>query len=329
MQTYYTSQNNPTGIDVDGLIWDQQGNSRFGAKVKAEAVNAQIEMGLSSSTVNTRRIYATWNFGAGKLKVGKDYTPIDQFISGQVADGDLGLLGVGAQYGSRKAQLGLAFGGFEIAFSELEGSKDNFDNMTEGESKHWIPRIDAKWGMSFDTWNFALQGGFNTFSIKDAQGIDDNGDLSNEKDVDVTSYTVGATVGTNFGPLSLKAAGSIGENWGNAAWGLPDNHNGGGYAEWKPGKNSTDDADSWQAALVAGFKLSDMLSFEAGGGYRNDNPGDGKNSNSYSIYGQAVIAMAPGVYLIPEVSYFAEGTEQDGDRKGNTTWIGGKWQIDF
>ena len=88
MQTYYTSQNNPSGTDVDGLKYSLQGNSRFGAKIKAEAVNAQIEMGISSAggggNVSARRVYATWNFGAGKLKVGKDYTPIDQFISGQV-----------------------------------------------------------------------------------------------------------------------------------------------------------------------------------------------------------------------------------------------------
>jgi hypothetical protein len=333
MATYYTSHNNPGGTDVDGLQWNLQGNSRFGAKIKAEAVNARIEMAVKSDggggDVSTRRIFATWNFGAGKLKVGKDYTPVDQFISGQVFDGDLGLLGVGAQYGSRKAQLGLEFGGFSISFSELEGDIDQFDDMTEGESQNWIPRIDASWGMSLDTWNFGIQGGYNTFSIKDAQGPDGAGGLTRERDVDVDSYTLGGNVGFNFGPMSIKAAGSFGQNWGNAGWGIPGNFNQGGYALWEPGKSSTKDVDSYQGSLVGGFKLSDMISFEVGGGYRNDDPDKGRNSTSYSFYGQSVIALAPGVYIIPEAGYFAEGTETNGKRDGNLFYIGGKWQIDF
>ncbi len=72
-------------------------------------------MGISESNVSARRVYGVWNFGAGTLKVGKDYTPVDQFISGQVFDGDLGLLGVGTQYGGRHGQIALGFGGFEIA----------------------------------------------------------------------------------------------------------------------------------------------------------------------------------------------------------------------
>jgi hypothetical protein len=336
IETWYTSQNNPGGTDVDGLRWDLQGNSRLGAKIKAEAVNARIELAVSESNVSTRRIFAVWNFGAGKLKVGKDYTEVDQFISGQVADGDLGLLGVGTQYGSRKAQLGLEFGGFAISFSQLEGSKNDFDAMTEGEGQHWIPRINAKWGMSFDTWNFGIQGGYNTFSIKDAQGVigeDADGEdiLSKEKDVDVDSYTIGGNVGTNFGPIGIKAAASYGQNWGNAGWGIPGNHNGGSFAWWEPGSSNTKDVESWQAALVGSFKLSDMVSFEVGGGYREDNPDKSGQSisHSYSLYGQSVIALAPGVYIIPEVSYFAEGTKLAGKREGNTTWVGAKWQIDF
>jgi hypothetical protein len=330
MATWYTSQNNPHGTDIDGLQWDLQGNSRFGAKVKAESVNGRMEIGLGSgSDISLRRIFATWNFGAGSLKVGRDYTPVDQFISGQVFDGDLGLLGTGTQYGSRRAQLGLEFGGFAISFSELQGDVDQFDNMDSGESQNWIPRIDAKWGMSFDTWDFGLQGGYNFFSIKDAVGVDENGNDTKPKDVDVTSYTVGANVGFNFGPMSIKAAGSVGQNWGNAGWGLDGDWNGGSNAEWKPGSSSTKDTDSIQGALVAGFKLSDMISFEVGGGYRNDSPDKGKNSTNYGFYGQSVIALAPGVYIIPEVGYLAEGTEPDGDRNGSTFYLGGKWQIDF
>ncbi len=127
MATYYVSDdrgdNNDTPAGNDGttdLQWDFQGNSRIGANVKAENIKGQFELGLKGSgggdtDVGTRRLYGVWDFGAGKLKVGKDYTPVSQFISGQAFDGDLGLLGIGTMYGSRLGQIALSFGGFTVA----------------------------------------------------------------------------------------------------------------------------------------------------------------------------------------------------------------------
>ncbi len=326
MATFYTSENRPGGTDIDGLQWNLQGNSRLGAKVKAEAVSGRIEVGINESSVTARRVFGTWNFGAGKLTVGKDYTPVDQFISGQVFDGDLGLLGVGTQYGSRHGQLRLNFGGFGISFSELQGGR--LSGMNSGTTKNWLPRIDASWGMAFDTWNFAIQGGYNYYSIKDAVGIK-NGVATNPKDVEVTTYTIGATTGFNFGPAYVKGAVSYGQNWGNAGYGIPGFHNQGSVATWKVGSRNTDDTTSFQGALVGGFKLSDMISFEAGYGYRNDDPDNQRSSNSQAFYGQSVIALAPGVHIIPEIGYYNDGKTKSGDKEGNSYYAGAKWQIDF
>jgi hypothetical protein len=74
-----------------------------------------------------------------------------------------------------------------------------------------------------------------------------------------------------------------------------------------------------------------MLTFEAGVGGRHNSP-DKKGSRSndlYSFYGQAVIALAPGVYIIPEAGYFSFGEDKDNEKLGNAFYFGGKWQIDF
>ena len=99
--------------------------------------------------------------------------------------------------------------------------------------------------------------------------------------------------------------------------------------------DDTDDVDVGQAALIAGWKFTDQLTFEAGYGYLytdSDAPGE-DDGDTHSIYLQAVISMAPGVYLLPEVGYFdfgddfsAGGTGQDA---GDQLYIGAKWQIDF
>jgi hypothetical protein len=59
-------------------------------------------------------------------------------------------------------------------------------------------------------------------------------------------------------------------------------------------------------ALVAGFKASDKLTVEGGYGFRSiesDTPAT-KDDDETAIYVQAVIQLAPGVFLIPEFGVF-------------------------
>jgi hypothetical protein len=358
MATYYTS-NDQANTERTDLQWDLQSNSRSGATVTAENISARFEFGVTGTqggggSVNSRRIFGEWNFGSGKMKVGKDYTPVSQFISGQVYDGDLGLLGVGTQYGNREGQIAFSFGGFNIALIQpssglLSGMTTTvtgaFSVLTIGGStaidasistnpngtvQEIIPKIEAGWGMSYDAWNFNLMGGFNYFSIKDVTPT--GGGSTN--DIDVTSYTVGGDVGFNFGPGYVKAAVSYGQNIGNASWGIPSlagtTSGQGGLAQWD-GDDDTNDTDTFQGALVGGLKVSDMLSFEAGFGYRKDSTDGGtvQDTAPWAAYVQSVIALAPGVYVIPEVGYYDYDNNASGNDAGSLFYLGGKWQINF
>jgi len=338
MATYYVSDDLGDGTTQAGndgtqdLQWDFQGNSRIGANVKAENIKGQFELGLKGSNTGdvdagTRRLYGVWDFGAGKLKVGKDYTPVSQFISGQAFDGDLGLLGIGTMYGSRIGQVALSFGGFTVALITPKSGQISTDAgvASTGDVEEMLPKLEVGWGMAFDTWNFGLQGGAQTYEIKDVTSLKDG----SKNDVDVTSYTIQATAGANFGALYVKGSVAMGQNWSDAQWGVTGYGN--SVAYWD-GDDDTKDTDSMMAALVAGFKLSDALSFEAGFGYRVDDPdlNGYDKQKQYGVYGQAVIVMAPGVYLIPEVGYFDKGdASATGDDAGNRIYAGGKWQIDF
>jgi hypothetical protein len=275
------------------------------------------------------------------MKVGKDYTPVSQFISGQVYDADLGLLGVGTQYGNRVGQIAFGFGGFEIALMTVDarGVSQEFvlggltydtADLLGADVDKTIPKIEAKWGMSFDAWNFNIMGGYNYFKVQDVESAENPGDTN---DIDVTAYTVGADAGFNFGPGYVKGAVSYGQNIGTAGWGIPGNRNPGGFALWD-GDDDTDNVKTFMGALVGGMKVSDMLSFEGGVGYRQDDPdsnyllGDEK-AKSWNWYVQSVIALAPGVYVIPEVGMFM-GDKTYADTDATTTfYLGGKWQINF
>ena len=346
MQTFYTSEDFGDGLNAAGtddsdtdLSWDLQGNSRFGANIKAESIKAQVEMGINEASVSARRVYGVWDFGAGKLKIGKDYTPVSQFISGQVYDGDLGLLGIGTAYGSRKGQIALSFGAFDIALITnttglIEGMGIDTATFTFlGDNDRVVPKLELGWGMSFDTWNFSLMGGAQYYSIEDVTSFFDPGSTD---DIDVTSYIIGGDVGWNFGPGYVKGAVSYGQNTGNAGWSIASGVNGrsgtyqGGLAMWD-GDDDTNDTYTAMAAIAGGMKVSDMLSFEAGFGYRKDQTDGGfqRDTAPWAAYVQSVIALAPGVYVIPEVGYYDFDNSANGEEAGSLFYLGAKWQINF
>jgi hypothetical protein len=347
MATYYTSTDykdftNDAGTDDKDadLDWELQTNSRIGANVKADHIKGQFEFATKAAnggsggdgSVDTRRLYGTWNFGAGSLKVGKDYTPVSQFISAQPFDEDAGLIGFGAPYGGRPAQLALSFGGFDLALitprtgQDLDGSSDDSIGATAGgDPKRIIPKLEASWGMGFDAWNFKLFGGYQYYSIKNVVSLQ-NGD---ENDISVDSYIAGVSGMFNFGPAFVGAQFMYGQNMGDARW------SGGSYssAGWD-GDDSTNDVTTMGGILIAGMKVSDMLSFEAGIGYVQDDPKDADNgfdekTKAYNVYLMSTIALAPGVYIVPEVGYRDFGNTPEDEDKGNQMYLGAKWQIDF
>ncbi len=98
---------NSVRVIIQATQWALQGNSRVGATVKGDMLEGRFEFGVrGGGNVNARRLYGVWHFTEGwGLKVGKDYTPITFFLSGQVFDSDAGLLQVGNAYGSRRGQV--------------------------------------------------------------------------------------------------------------------------------------------------------------------------------------------------------------------------------
>ena len=344
MATFYESRDFGDGLNAAGtddkdpdLQWDLQGNSRIGANIKAENIKAQFEFGVNEASVSSRRIYGVWNFGAGKLKVGKDYTPVSQFISGQVFDGDLGLLGIGTAYGSRKGQIGpfirrLRDRPDQSDLWPILKVKTTVHPADNGDVDEYLPKLEAGWGMAFDTWNFGLMGGAQYYSIEDVVSDVDG----STNDLDVTSWMLGGDVGFNFGPGYVRGAVSYGSNVGNAGWNIASGVNGrsdtyqGGLAVWD-GDDDTNDTGTLMGALVGGIKVSDMLSFEGGFGYRKDTTdgGEQRDTAPWAAYVQSVIFLAPGVALIPEVGYYDLDNSAAGDSAGSLLYLGAKWQINF
>ena len=314
-------------VDVDGnseddvdLAYNIHANSRVGAKVKAsDTVSGRFEYGHGGSDVAMRLLYGVWNFGPGTLLVGQDYSPIDTFLSGQVIDGDIGLLKEGCTYDGRTAQIKLKFGGFQIAFVEP-------NVPTAADTDVILPKIELAYDAKMDTFSIGGYGGYQTFTSGPSGA-----------DWDVTSWLLGVRAKANFGPAYVKGAMSYGMNMGNFGVLMRNTFAGSQVVGGTTGTD-TEDATTWAAAFIVGAKINPNFGLEAGVGYMKNEvdligTSGSMEGDAITYYFQAPITLAPGVFVVPEISIFDLG---DNETTGSTTvdngtriTYGAKFQINF
>jgi len=360
--------------NIDALAWQLQANSRVGATVKGDKLDGRFEFSVSSDgsggNVGVRRLYGVWKFTEGwGLKVGKDYTPITFFLSGQVYQNDQGLLTVGNAYGYRRAQLavegGLGPGMLKVALidpttatlsADLPGAPNGFTNSLAVTTEAKFPKLEASYEFKLsDAMSIHAFGGWQYYKQLQALTTTETATgafTRRQLDDDVTSYMFGAGADLNFGPIFVKPQVSWYKNGASAGW-LEPFLGLGGTGTSGPGlggpkiagdpipqtpfvdiNGDLNDIDSLMAMLALGFKPTETLGLEAGVGYlRNDSDDDTKNTYM-EYYLQAVLTLANGVYLVPEVGYRDYGDLEPGGPAadidlGDLWYAGAKWQVDF
>jgi len=327
--------------DDQATQWYLQGNSRLGAKVKADKVSGQAELALTADGggtggdggVNTRRIYGVWKFSDNaSLKIGKDYSPVTDFISNQWFNGDNDLLGEGNFYGRRPAGATLILGNFELAAltpsygGDTGTSAGGVNGATGGDADSYIPRFEASYNLKLGAGYIKPFGGFQYYTLEDNS-------TSNYTDtLDIWSYVVGLSTSWNIGAFSIGGQVSYGMNEGAVTgWSTGSNQRLASQPTLKGNGKDTDESYTIQALIVPAIKFSDTLRFEGGFGFRQDDPdvNGAKKDEMWAAYLQAMITMAPGVYLCPEVGYYDYMDGVNGQDQGTQWYAGAKWQIDF
>lgn len=324
------------------------GNARVGAKVNVgDDLYGHFEFGALGSTANIRILWGEWTFGAGKLGIGQNYTPLIMPYSNQTYSinafnkGDHNMSTFGMLYGSRKPMIRLKFGGFQIAAVE---NKDRvavklLDTATgysipyfdAPETEVTFPSIQAKYKYDFSNGHIAMAAGYQTFDV-----------VSAAKDTSVDSYILALGGRLNFGGIYVKGnvwggqnvgnmadilvSGALFSTTGNAASGTFDGA-GWGYAQYDTAADTITDNDALAALLVVGYEIRKGLYLEAGYGYVKtelDMTGSEKD-DAVTYYLQSTIFLAPGVFLTPEIGRadFKQADQPD------ATYFGIKWQINF
>ena len=307
MATFWDTYDEDAGDD-SGLTWALQGNSRIGANVKAGDISGQFEYG---SGPNLRLLYGKWNFGAGTLILGQEYTPVNTFISNQVQGGDNDMLPWGGIYGGRNPAIELSIASFRVALLQPKGAA----LTAKGDVDITIPKIEAAYKFKTDKFWVEAVGGYNTFSVEKAD----------VPDYDVTSYIVGVGGSVNLGPAYINANVFTGQNIG--PYGM---YTTGAAAPTIVG-GSLKDVTSLGFLGVVGFKVSDMLTFEGGyGQVTHDSDATAlQDDETAAMYVQAVISPAKGFIIVPEIGQIDYKDSTAGKPQGKQTYFGAKWQINF
>lgn len=312
-----TDANTVAVADVDQFAEALQGNSRIGASVKvSDELTGAFEYG---SGPNLRILWGEWNFGSGSFGVGQNYTPLCMFYSNQVFTDDIDGLAYGGVYSGRAPMLQLKFGSFKIAAVAPNGS-----NVVGGVStvENAIPTIEASYALKMDPFSLQVAGGYNTYQIN-------NGVFS----YDVDSYVIALGASVKLGIGYINGNIYTGQNAGHLI--LIETNGplatyGDGLAGFDAVGNKILDRDSVGYLIVAGAKINDMFSVEFGYGHiasELDAPVGGLKTDDdvTTYYGQAVVTLAPGVQIIPEIGVI----DYEEVNQATVNYIGAKWQINF
>jgi len=319
---------NSTGTDTESdtdLYYYLHSNSRIGANVKtSDAVTGRFEYGTSGGYANIRLLYGEWHFGGGSLLIGQDYTPVDTLYSNQAANTDNGLNNEGMPYEGRIGQLKLKMGGFQAALIPVNLSSGAY---VADDADVVLPKIELAYDMKMDTISIGGYAGYMTYT----------GGQSGA-DYDVVAWIGGVRGKLNFGPAYVNFAAFYAQNAGNYGLGLSNSYAGSQLVSG----TDTEEATTFSGAVAIGAKFSDMVAIEAGFGYMKsevDNVGTGatgtREGDAMTYYVQLPITLAPGVFIVPEISVFDYGEDDDGvagtanTENGVVSWYGAKFQINF
>jgi len=306
-------------------------NSRVGATVKADdKLSAVVELGLSTNEnpykdkngneyqnlVTTRLIYADYNFGGFKMRIGQDYGPTATFFYyNQVSNTDNDLVGFGAINNSRYTQIKFMAAGLELALSRP--GLGNYNPATKADV--YLPRLEAAYTLDMKPIKVKAFGGYQTYKV-----YNDNESVATA-DSNISAYVLGALAKADMGALFATVSGYYGSNTGLMGY---QGSASGIAASAVP--TLTEDSTDFGFAANVGFKVSDSLILEAGYGYAQADRDDYKKEDAaQSYYVNATIKLAKNFFIVPEISVEDKMKNTSDVKEGKKTYYGAKFQANF
>jgi hypothetical protein len=354
-----------TDSSDDSLMIDIADISRFGAKGQIGDIYGVVEIGLvgqenkneytwyayggNNNMVYTRLIYGRWDFGAGKLTVGQDYTPVTfpsqqqgpgifDDSSSAAAPGDSydvqnGSIGVGCLWDSRIPQikLNLDNGFYFVVAQNDDGTPQG--SVAGGDIDLNLPKMMI--GYEFKGENFYIAPGFAYQSYKYTE-------LTSGYDNDINSYILYVHGKVDLTNVNFRFTGHYGQNLGDyAITGRANRYSvspttGTGFnpakAYWRG--DSIDDSTGFGGYFTCGIPVP-IGSLNLGWGYssdENDTDAVAGATDADELMGYFFnwkIPIADMFTCTPEVGFWDGMDDAFGQKDPDTWYLGATWQIDF
>jgi len=313
-----------TGGDVGGM-WEMDARQMAGSAWNRNASGGSLSHATSLGDVRMRHLFGTWNFGSGQLLIGQTWPLTNFFVShlNYTTNGEQFWGGVGA-VGARLSQIRLTFGNFKVAFlSPYIGA-----TLPAGavDTDTQLPKIEVLYTLPLEPVKLDFVAGYQKYDVVDGT----------DKSFDITSWVAGFAAYMNFGAAYVNVTLHYAQNPGNYDLG---DRVGVGYNAAYLNAAGTDfeDMTGFGGVLAVGFKVSDMVTLEAGYSkldYSGDMVGGDIEDTAQSYYVQAKFTMAPGVYIVPEIAIFDKEDANAGGgaldvEQGKKTVFGVWWCINF
>jgi hypothetical protein len=292
----------------------------IGANVKAsDTLEAAFQIGETSNEAAAfRNLFATWNFGPGRMKVGHMEMPITTIWYGPIQVGDNPLLGP-QPYESRHDSIQFQFGGFELAFAK---NASGVADPAGYNQERLIPKIEAAYTLNVGAMRARFGISYQTYDLVD---------IATEESDSVDSYVAIMGVRYNPGPWQVGMTGWYAQN--------PNTHRyvaAGSYVGYEIVNGEVEDGNAWGASLTGRFNINDLVSLAAGGGYMASMRDVGSNDyedDQLNAFFNVNFNLAPGVSITPEIgAYWYGENELNGaalDDRGEMYYFSTRFMIIF
>ncbi|NJD92157.1 MAG: hypothetical protein FIA91_11705 [Geobacter sp.] len=316
-----------TGVDAgkySGFDEHLQGNSALGVNFNNGEVGGRVEVGAGSSTVSTRLVYGTWNFGSGKLTIGQDYNSY-YLGAAQVHGDDNALKGYGALWDNRLPQLrvnlnnGLYFAAIQpyqnttAVVNPAAGTPNASgaavpNSESVSNNKIYLPKLNVGYAGKAGVYSYNT-GVVGQFYENDSKGKNRINAL--------LGYLSGSAA---FGSTTVTGNAGYAQNAGNL--GLA------GRLDYNIAKK--DNARGFEGFVQVSQKLSDRLKANVGAGYVYDKRSSDKSADDkLAFFINAPVTLAKNVSVIPEFSYYDELSSTNDVKQAKSYAVGAQFRIDF
>jgi hypothetical protein len=227
---------------------------------------------------------------------------------------------------ARVTQLRLTFGNLALAFITPQAPANIWATAVGSDQDFTLPKIEVKYTLPLQPVTMNFVGGWQKYEEVNAT----------DQNKDITAWVVAGQALAKFGPGYVNFCLHYSKNEGNYGLGnstvIDDAYMKSG------GTTDIEDVTTWGAELVAGYKVSDMVTLEAGysklksTGDNNGAAGADLKDVAQAYYLNATLTMAPGVFIIPEFIVLDKQDKEIGTTKteeGKQTIFGVFWKIDF